>query len=396
MSYSDQFFNAIGISGERGSVERFAKLSGVPAQRLKFYNHNNVLPSGSDLDRVIKGAGITELLLKLKMGRVDKSISDAIQFYADEISELLARYNPEAESPKTECKLEFETSLGKLYRGDCIRFLKSIDNDSIDLVFADPPFNLSKLYPSEIDDRLKTENYLHWCQEWLFECARVIKPGGALFLWNLPKWNSSLSSYIESFLTFRNWIGVDIKYSLPISNRLYPSHYSLLYFIKGERPNTFNPDRLPMQVCPKCYGDLKDYGGYKDKMNPAGVNMSDIWLDIPPVRHAKYKRRDGSNELSLKLLDRIIQMATKEGDVVLDPFGGAGTTYMAAELKGRRWLGCEIGPIDVIVERFNLIEKEREIIDSYRKNLNSLFPENIKHNREKLGLWTCETVRNPA
>ncbi|CAG0911443.1 unnamed protein product, partial [Cyprideis torosa] len=130
-----------------------------------------------------------------------------------------------------------------------------------------------------------------------------------------------------------------------------------------------------MEVCPKCLGDLKDYGGYKNKMNPKGVNISDIWTDIPPVRHAKYKRRKGSNELSLKLLDRIIEMASDEGDLVFDPFGGSGTTYMAAELKGRRWVGCEIGPTDVIQQRFDLIEEERKILQGYRSQINMLFPE---------------------
>ncbi|MDX9786344.1 MAG: hypothetical protein RBT11_06200 [Desulfobacterales bacterium] len=63
-----------------------------------------------------------------------------------------------------------------------------------------------------------------------------------------------------------------------------------------------------MDICPHCLGDLKDYGGYKDKMNPDGVNLTDVWLDIPPVRHKKYKKRNSSNELSVKLIDRIIEM----------------------------------------------------------------------------------------
>ena len=71
----------------------------------------------------------------------------------------------------------------------------------------------------------------------------------------------------------------------------------LLYYVKGPQARVFHPDRLPMQVCPHCAGDLRDYGGYKDKMNPRGVNLSDVWWDISPVRHAKYKRRNGANEL---------------------------------------------------------------------------------------------------
>ncbi|VUD62386.1 Modification methylase BamHI [Thalassocella blandensis] len=394
MSYSDQFFKAIGVqAGRGGNLSQFSKSAGVPVDRLKFYNQSNVIPSGKDLKLITKASGVSESILKLKMGRLDKDLLEAIQEYANEIAPLISKHEPTIESPQTECTLEFQTKLGKLYKGDCYTLLKSMRSDSIDMVFADPPFNLSKLYPSEIDDNLKTEKYLHWCQEWLYECIRVLKPGGALYLWNLPKWNAALTNFLESYLTFRNWIGVDIKYSLPIANRLYPSHYSLLYYIKGDKPKTFHADRLPMQVCPKCYGDIKDYGGYKDKMNPKGVNLTDIWTDIPPVRHAKYKRRDGSNELSLKLLDRVIEMSTDKGDVVFDPFGGSGTTYMAAELKKRKWIGCEIGPLDVITDRFELIDSEKDILDSYRDKLNALFPENIRKNREKRGIWTCESVR---
>lgn len=389
MGYSDQFFRAIGIDkNRRGSMSTFSKKTGIPVDKLKYYNQHNILPTGDDLNTILRVTGIPEIMLKLKMGRLDKDTIQAIQEHAEDIGAIVSDHIPIIESPLIKCKQVYKTRLGKLYQGDCYTLLKSMDSNSVDLVFADPPFNLSKLYPSGIDDKLKTEKYLHWCQEWLYECARVLSPGGALFLWNLPKWNAALSGFLESYLTFRNWIGVDIKYSLPIQNRLYPSHYALLYFIKGDKPRVFHPDRLPMQTCPKCFSELKDYGGYKNKMNPKGINLSDIWIDIPPVRHAKYKRRQDANELSLKLLDRIIEMSTNEGDMVFDPFGGSGTTYMAAELKSRRWIGCEIGPTDVIKERFKLKNEEKKILDDYRKKLNSLFPCNIKKNREKRGLWT--------
>ena len=102
---------------------------------------------------------------------------------------------------------------------------------------------------------------------WLDEMIRLLKPGGSLFLWNLPKWNLPLGAHLGRHLTFRHWIAVDIKYTLPIPKRLYPSHYSLLYFVKGERPTIFHPDRIPTPCCRHCGGELRDYVGYKDKMN---------------------------------------------------------------------------------------------------------------------------------
>lgn len=394
MSYSNQFFDAIGIKvDQKQSLNQFSKRCGVPTKRLKHYNHSNTLPTGNDLIAVIKTANISENFLKIKMGVIDRNLLRKIQEKAESITEELEVIENKREAKKKSTP-SFKTNLGEVYQEDCLDFLKEVESDSVDLVFADPPFNLSKIYPSSIDDNIKTDKYIEWCESWIYECSRVLKHGGSFFLWNLPKWNSILTSYINGHLTFRNWIGVDIKYSLPIQKRLYPAHYSLIYYVKGEKPKTFHPDRLPMQVCPKCFSELKDYGGYKDKMNPLGINLTDIWSDIPPVRHTKYKRRAGANELSLKLMDRIIEMSSDEGDLVLDPFGGSGTTFMAAELKNRRWSGCEIGPIDDIKHRFEKIREEQELLDSYRTKLNVLFPESIEKNRKKRGLWTPESLRN--
>jgi len=272
--------------------------------------------------------------------------------------------------------------------------MRTIESDSVDLVFADPPFNLNKKYPSNIDDNIKAGEYLVWTRSWLLECVRVLRPGGSLFVWNLPRWNIQTARYLDGRLTFRHWIAVDIKYTLPIAGRLYPSHYSLLYYCKGPKAKSFHPDRVPMPVCGSCFADLRDYGGYKDRMNPRGVNIPDVWTDIPPVRHAKYKRRKGSNELPLKLLDRIVEMASDESDLVLDPFGGSGTTYVACELKGRRWLGIEIGPQNDIVQRFENLQEDREYLSRIRRGYNSLFTPEVAEQRRRKGLWTVESVRD--
>ncbi|MBT9333331.1 DNA-methyltransferase [Paracidobacterium acidisoli] len=265
----------------------------------------------------------------------------------------------------------FKTALGEVYEADCVSFLKTVRDETVDLAFADPPFNLGKEYTSGIDDNIADHEYLAWCRRWLDEMCRTLKPGGSLFLWNLPRWNLPLGAYLNEHLTFRHWIAVDIKYSLPIGRRLYPSHYGLLYFVKGDRPEIFHPDRLPVPCCRHCGGELRDYGGYKDKMNPKGVNLADVWTDIPPVRHAKYKKR-GANALALKLMDRIVTMASDPGSLVLDPFGGSGTTFVAAELTGRRWIGSELH-CGAIIERFHTLDADRDHLVQIHENKNLLF-----------------------
>ena len=286
-----------------------------------------------------------------------------------------------------------KTPLGELYQADCLNVLKSLKPETVDLGFADPPFNLGKKYSSKIDDAKASHEYLDWCKTWLDGTIHVLKPGGSLFLWNLPKWNLPLGAYLEKRLTFRHWISVDIKYSLPIPGRLYPSHYSLLYFVKGKKAAIFHPDRLPVPCCRHCGGELRDYGGYKDKMNPKGVNLSDVWTDIPPVRHAKYKKRD-ANALALKLMDRIVSLASDPGSVVLDCFGGSGTTYVAAELTGRRWIGAELD-CKPIIERFDDLEADRQHIAEIHENKNVLFKRSDLATRRKNGRPLSKNYRLP-
>ena len=118
-------------------------------------------------------------------------------------------------------------------------------------------------------------------------------------------------------------------------------------------------------------------------MNPKGVNLSDVWTDIPPVRHAKYKKRD-ANALALKLMDRIVTMASDTGSLVLDPFGGSGTTFVAAELNGRRWIGSELD-CSTIVERFDALEGDREHLADIQRNKNVLFTRTDLERRRKSG-----------
>lgn len=258
------------------------------------------------------------------------------------------------------------TRLGALFDGDCLNVLPDVKDDCVDTVFADPPFNLGKVYGRKGNDSLDEDAYLNWCHSWIDECLRVLKPGGALFLYNLPKWNILLGAYLaRRKMSFRHAIAIDMKNTLPITGRLYPSHYSLLYYSKG-KPKTFRKVRTPIERCRHCGGEIKDYGGHRSAMNPNGVNLKDIWTDIPPVRHWKFKStKRRANALSTKILDRVAEISTEPGDVILDSFGGSGTTYAVCEKKNRRWLGIELDFCDVIIERLESDEIKHHRNDDY-------------------------------
>ncbi len=173
------------------------------------------------------------------------------------------------------------STLGALFSGDCLAVLPHIKDEVVDTVFADPPFNLGKAYGENCNDLKPDQEYRRWCKQWIAECVRTVKPGGAVFLYNLPKWNVLLGAYLtELGMEFRHWIAIEISACLPIPGRLHPSHYSLLYYTKG-KPKTFRRVRTPIQLCRHCGREVKDCGGHRDAMNPKGVNLKDVWTDVP-------------------------------------------------------------------------------------------------------------------
>lgn len=250
-------------------------------------------------------------------------------------------------------KPAYSTDLGAVYNVDCMKLLATVGDGRIDTVFADPPFNLAKDYGNGKDkDDLDNTDYLSWCYGWMDECVRVLKPGGSMFVYNLPQWAFRLAAYLEQReMKFRHWIAVSMKGTFPRGRKLYPAHYALLYFTKGD-PATFNHVRLPIPSCRHCGKDVKDYGGHRKFLNPLGLNLTDFWDDTSPARHGKFKARWHVNELKPLIPGRCIEISTNKRDIVLDPFGGGGSTFEAAQSLGRYWIGAEIVDCELIRARF--------------------------------------------
>lgn len=389
--FHTNFFRGINVSSDT-ELKQFSKSTQISVSKLKYYNENRILPHHSDLQKIINFLGISELELRLKLGILTSEMIEAIQKNAGEIYSIVQDDLKSKKNTNLDCEIKFKTDYGVLYQGDCLSLMDELPKESVDLIFADPPFNLNKDYESGINDKVSKKQYLEWTEKWVLKCIDLLKEGGSLFIWNLPKWNTYTASILDNHMSLKHWIAVDIKFGLPLKNRLYPSHYSLLYYTKGDKPKTFNEQRLPLEICKKCGADLRDYGGYKDKLNEKGINITDVWYDIPPVRHSKYKTRN-SNELSMKLLDRVISLASNEGDLVFDPFGGSGTTYVVSEILKRKWIGVEIGPVDGIIERFEDLDFQKKYIESLHKNKNTLFTEETRKLRKKNSQWLPETLK---
>jgi site-specific DNA-methyltransferase (adenine-specific) len=247
----------------------------------------------------------------------------------------------------------FSTSYGIHFDTDCMNVFAALNDGSIDCIFADPPFNLGKNYGNgAAKDRLSREEYLSWSYRWIDEAVRVIKPGGAIFIYILPQWGFHFCVHLEEKgMSFRHWIALSMKGTFPRGKKLYPAHYALLYFTK-QTPKTFNHVRIPIPKCRHCGKDSKDYGGYRKCLNPLGLNLADFWEDTSPARHRKFKARRYINELKPMIPQRCFLIATNPMDLIFDPFAGGGSSLEAAEEAGRLWLGSEIATSQAIIDRF--------------------------------------------
>ncbi len=234
----------------------------------------------------------------------------------------------------------FNSLINRVIQGDCLEVMRKIPDNSVDVTFADPPFNLKKRYNS-YHDKHEEEKYLQWCREWLYEMVRITKPTGSIFVHNIPKWLIYFGSYLNEIAIFRHWIVWDAM-GAPRGKTLLPNHYGILYYVKSDKFK-FYDIRMLYKRCRNCKYILQDYGGKKSRMHPFGPLVSDIWTDIHRIRH-KIRRDEHPCQLPVHLIERLLLMSSDEGDIILDPFIGTGTTAVAAKKLGRRFIGIDIDP----------------------------------------------------
>lgn len=274
-------------------------------------------------------------------------------------------------------KIFFDNSINKIIQGDCLEVMRKIPDNSVDVAFADPPFNLKKKYNSYYD-RHDIEKYLSWCKEWLYEMVRITKPTGSIFVHNIPKWLIPFGSYLNEIATFRHWIAWDAMGS-PLGKTLLPNHYGVLYYVKSAKDYKFYDIRMLHKRCRVCGYILKDYGGKKNLLHKFGPIISDVWTDIHRIRHKK-RRDEHPCQLPIHLLERLLLMSSDEGDVILDPFIGTGTTAVAAKKLGSNYIGIDIDSKYAEITNRKLEQIEPTMINGCHV---SLFLNNVVTIRDK-------------
>jgi DNA modification methylase len=224
---------------------------------------------------------------------------------------------------------EFEN---RLFVGDAAKILKAIPDESVNLIVADPPYNLGKNY-GKITDLKEWNEYERFNIKWLNEAVRVLKNTGSIYVFMGFRFISKLFLILECNLglNFNGWIVWHYTQGMGRKKGFSPRHDDILYFTKSDK-FVFNLDdvRIPQKY-------------FRKRNNMAGANPGDVWR----FSHVHYCSRERKNHPTQKpeaLIERIICASSNENDIVLDPFIGSGTTCKVASVLKRTYIGIDINP----------------------------------------------------
>lgn len=254
---------------------------------------------------------------------------------------------------------------GCLWLGDSIEWLKSLENESVDLIFADPPYNIKKADWDNFDSQ---EEYINWSMLWIKEAARVLKPTGTLYICGFSEILADLKHPASRFFKSCRWIVWHYKNKANLGSDWGRSHESILHFRKSKN-FTFNIDqvRIPYGAHTLKYpshpqAETSQYGKGKNGKhiwhpNPLGAKPKDV-LEIPTTCNGMHEKTPHPTQKPEELLRKIILASSNVGDVVVDPFCGSGTTAVAAEQLQRKWLACDLSStyLEWAVKRLELVE----------------------------------------
>lgn len=241
--------------------------------------------------------------------------------------------------------------------GDCRellpKLLKTIEG-KVDLVFADPPFNWKRAY-DRWDDDLPEREYLEFTYDWLDLCTRALRPGGSFWI-NIPDtWAAEIVCYMKGrldrkppgVLAQQNWCVWHYRFGQNATEKFISSKVHALWFVKGGGIHTWNPGEvLEMSDRASIYKDARTQSK-RDGMPPGLRVPLDVWYGQywGRVQGNNTERRGyHDNQLPEAYLERVIRCSSNEGDLVLDPFLGSGTTGVVAHALGREFIGTEFSP----------------------------------------------------
>lgn len=231
-----------------------------------------------------------------------------------------------------------------LHNADCTSFLETLPEGSIDLIIADPPY--FQIVNEEWDNQWENESdYLMWCRKWASMSAYALKNSGCMYVWGTTKTNTFLRFKMEVMdaipcpighqqMRYQNWLIWSYDWGGRTKKTWPRKHEDILMYSKGDY-FMFNADAVRMPY------KMKKNANASAQNNPLGKVPTDVWEKNNHTTSKEYCSWHPTQK-PIELLERIILAHTREGDAVFDPFSGSGSTMIACERTGRRFIGCEI------------------------------------------------------
>lgn len=266
----------------------------------------------------------------------------------------------------TNPQLHYETRTGRLYCGDSVKWLASLEHGSVDLMVADPPYNLKKAAWDSFESH---GSYVVWAQRWLELASRALKPHGTIYVFGFSEILADLKVATMPYFAGCRWLIWHYKNKANLGADWGRSHESILHFRK-HRTFKMNSDAVRIaygahtlkypdhpQAVTSQYGQGKKRDGNWTP-HPNGAKPKDVF-DIPTTCNGMGEKTPHPTQKPEELIRKLVLASSNPGDVVADPFSGSGTTLVAAEQLGRCWLGCDLSATYNLwaVKRLNLIAR---------------------------------------
>ena len=229
-----------------------------------------------------------------------------------------------------------------IFHGDALDVLPILPDESVDLIFVDPPYNIGKKYVNFIDKWPSESAYVEWCKQWLDICIQKLSPTGTMYVMASTQSMPYLDLYLRDRLTILSRIVWHYDSSGVQAKKRFGSLYEpILHCVKDPNTYTFNAESIMVEAKTGSQRKLIDYRKKKPAVYNSKKVPGNVWY-FPRVRYRMPEYEEHPSQKPEALLERIILASSNPGELVLDPFAGTFTTCAVAKRLGRRCIGIEI------------------------------------------------------